>query len=174
MAVVVLSCYPLMRGNVTFDLDPLAAESQVEEPIFGDNKLQGRFLVVDDRRDIRFLAKHFITQFGGDVATAENGQECLDVVSNAIESGCPFDAILMDMQNASYEWLRCNHSYSNRGLDTPIIALTANAMDGDAEACLKAGCNAFLSKPIDRDQLFYTLYKVVQFSEKAARDSNAN
>lgn len=122
--------------------------------------LAGRFLVVDDRRDIRFLAQRFIEQAGGHVSTAENGQQAIDSVSASVAEGKPFSAILMDMQMPVMNGYVATSELRKQGVKTPIIALTANAMDSDAQECLRAGCSAFLSKPIDREKLLRTLRRV--------------
>jgi CheY-like chemotaxis protein len=125
------------------------------------SSLEGRFLVVDDRRDIRFLAQRFIEQAGGSVSTAENGKQGIDTVFQSIKDGKPFTAVLMDMQMPVMNGYVATSELRKHGIDTPIIALTANAMDSDAADCIKAGCTAFLSKPIDREKLLRTLRQVV-------------
>ncbi len=55
-------------------------------------------MVVDDRRDIRFLAQHFIEKAGGTVITATNGQEAIDMMTNPQPDQCEVDLIVMDMQ----------------------------------------------------------------------------
>lgn len=116
-----------------------------------------RVLVVDDRRDIRFLTSHFLTTTGCEVSTAENGQEAVDKVIEAETRSTSFDAILMDVQMPVLDGLTAVKLLRDRGISAPIIALTANAMEADREACLAAGYTDFLTKPIDSHNLIATL-----------------
>jgi HPt (histidine-containing phosphotransfer) domain-containing protein len=58
-----------------------------------------------------------------------------------------------------------------RGYTRPIVALTANAMRGDEEKCLRAGCSAYLTKPVDRNQLATVLSQFLQPSEASSTGS---
>ncbi|MCA9096546.1 MAG: response regulator, partial [Planctomycetaceae bacterium] len=91
---------------------------------------------------------------GAQVSMAENG---LDAVSMA--SGEAYDAILMDMQMPVMDGYTATRSLRDAGNTTPIIALTANAMRGDEEVCLAAGCSGYLPKPVDSEMLFATLHQ---------------
>jgi CheY-like chemotaxis protein len=106
-------------------------------------------LVVDDRRDIRFLSQHFLEQAGARVKTAQNGLEAIEMIVEAQNDGEPFDVIVLDMQMPEMDGYEAAARLRSMGIQTPIIALTAGAMKGDREDCLKAGCDEYLSKPID-------------------------
>ena len=95
------------------------------------------------------------------VQVAENGQEAIHTLE---ESEVKFDAILMDCQMPimdGYEASRTirKSQHINYTSTLPIIALTANAMKGDKEACLAAGMNAYLTKPIVLAELRAELIK---------------
>ncbi len=105
-------------------------------------------LVVDDRRDIRYLAQHFLEQAGARVRTAQNGREAVEAVLAAREAGEPFDVIVLDMQMPVLDGYGAASKLRAQGVQTPIIALTAAAMQGDREKCLTAGCDDYTSKPI--------------------------
>lgn len=116
-------------------------------------KDKARILLVEDNESNRMIAVHFITKLGCIVDTAENGQVAIEKV----KAGA-YDLVFMDCQmpimdgfeatKAIREW---EHSEGNEAL--PIIALTANAMKEDKEACLKVDMNSYLSKPVRKDQL---------------------
>ncbi|GAB5445064.1 MAG: hypothetical protein Fues2KO_54130 [Fuerstiella sp.] len=110
-------------------------------------------LIVDDRRDIRFLAQNFIEQAGGIVQTANNGQEGVQAIREAMDGGSLPDVILMDMQMPVMDGYTATRELRRLGIELPIIALTANAMAEDREKCLAAGCTDFLTKPLDRRRL---------------------
>lgn len=117
-------------------------------------------MIVDDRRDIRYLAQHFIESVGGTIRTAGDGQAGVDAVQAAIDDGRPFVAVCMDMQMPILDGYGAVREIRRRGIDVPIIALTANAMQGDQDDCMAAGCTAFISKPIDRADLLSKLKEV--------------
>ena len=119
----------------------------------GSGQLNVRVLVVDDRRDIRFLTQHFVRQVGGEVLLAENGKEALLITDQERTAGRVLDIILMDVQMPEMDGITATRHLRESNYKGPIIALTANAMDSDREACLSAGYTDYLSKPIDATQL---------------------
>jgi PAS domain S-box-containing protein len=116
-------------------------------------QLDCRVLVVDDRKDIRLLAEHFVTQAGGVVVTACDGIEAIAAVNEAQKVETPFDLVLMDMQMPNLDGRETTALLRSAGFRQPIIAITADAMQGDREKTLMAGCDEYLSKPIDRTEL---------------------
>lgn len=111
--------------------------------------LDARILVADDRRDIQAVARHFLERAGATVTTVDNGRQAVDAAVEAQAAGRAFHAILMDMQMPKMSGFEAIAELRQGGYQRPIIALTAGAMKGDREDCLKAGCNEYLSKPID-------------------------
>lgn len=102
-------------------------------------------LVVDDRRDIATLAGHYISDAGGRVCFAHNGREALQSIAQS-----RYDVVVMDMQMPVLDGYQAVRELRESGDEIPVLALTASAMKGDRERCLAAGCNAYLSKPVDR------------------------
>ncbi|MFT7633809.1 MAG: PAS domain S-box-containing protein, partial [Mariniblastus sp.] len=134
-----------MIDNQTWDPTAPALQKRLTETPC----LDGLFLVVDDRREIRFIAQHFIEDAGGTVATGENGQEAIDAIEKAESAGMPFDLLVIDMQMPILDGYEATRRLRAAGFEKPIIALTAHAMEGDREECLKAGCTDYISKPLD-------------------------
>ena len=105
-------------------------------------------LVVDDGDANRKLIDLVLSRAGAVVTLAENGQEAVDILQQ-----CSFDLVFMDMQMPVLDGYSATTQLRDRGDETPIIALTGNAMKGDREKCLAVGCNDFLAKPVDIDTL---------------------
>ncbi|MEP6789861.1 MAG: ATP-binding protein, partial [Ramlibacter sp.] len=103
-----------------------------------------RILVVDDGAENRELLSLVLTEQGLWVEEAENGQVALDKVS---QTG--FDLILMDMQMPVLDGFAATRILRERGVKTPVVALTANAMKGFEQEVLLAGCTAYVTKPVD-------------------------
>jgi signal transduction histidine kinase/ActR/RegA family two-component response regulator len=108
-----------------------------------------RVLLVEDNSDIRRLIGYHLRSAGADLTEAHNGEEGVRAASDPDA----FDVIFMDMQMPVLDGCSATVRLRAMGVGTPILALTANAFDGDRERCLEAGCDAFLSKPIDRKDL---------------------
>jgi CheY-like chemotaxis protein len=69
--------------------------------------------------------------------------------------------ILMDVQMPGMDGLEATRMLRERGVRTPIIAMTAHAMQGDRDKCLRAGMNAYVSKPIQPDEVFEAIEDAV-------------
>ena len=105
-----------------------------------------RLLLAEDNPVNQQIARELLVRQGAQVDVVEDGQQALDQVAAA---EVPYDAVLMDMQMPVMDGLEATRAlrrfHDDRAL--PIIAMTANAMDNDREACLAAGMNAHVAKP---------------------------
>ena len=114
-----------------------------------------RILVVEDNPVNREIAKYMLRELGHEVVLREDGKQALDILEH--ES---FDLVLMDCQMPVLDGFSATRELRLReqatGNRTPVIALTANAVKGDREACLEAGMDDYLSKPYTRAQLAAT------------------
>ncbi|GIV08724.1 MAG: hypothetical protein KatS3mg019_0815 [Fimbriimonadales bacterium] len=107
-----------------------------------------RILLVEDNEVNRKVATRLLTKLQVEVDVAVNGLEAVKKVSENA-----YDLILMDCQMPEMDGYEATRVLRERGITTPIIALTANALEGDREKCLACGMSDYLSKPIQADKL---------------------
>lgn len=125
------------------------------------DKFSGHVLVAEDVKTNQMLIKTLLNKMGADVTIVEDGDEALE---EALKQ--EFDLILMDIQMPRMNGYEATKALRKEGITTPIIALTANAMKGDEEECLEAGCDGYLPKPIDKSRLVAILQKYLQADVK--------
>jgi PAS domain S-box-containing protein len=121
-----------------------------------------RVLLVEDHRINQKLAISLLEKWGHIVTLAQNGQEALECVASGT-----FDVILMDLQMPVMGGLEATQRLRLDGCRTRIIAMTANAMEGDRELCLGAGMDDYISKPIKADDLYTLLHRTATQPTKA-------
>ncbi|MEO1526618.1 MAG: response regulator [Planctomycetota bacterium] len=140
---------PLERA---FAGDTLELESTIEA-----SRLSKRVLLVEDNPVNQTVAINLLQRRGHLVEVAVNGAIALECLAAR-----EFDVVLMDIQMPVMDGLEATRQIRRRegdGADRiPIFAMTAQAMDGDAERCLEAGMDGYLSKPVDQEKL----YRVVE------------
>jgi CheY-like chemotaxis protein len=112
-----------------------------------------RVLIAEDNPVNARVAMRMLEKLGCIVQVAENGVRALELIERE-----PFDVVLMDVQMPERDGLESTRMIRQRERDQntarhPIIALTANAMAGDAQKCLEAGMDGYLAKPIVQEAL---------------------
>ncbi len=120
-----------------------------------------RILIVDDAKDNRVLLEHILKRTGTSIELAHDGRQAIDAIHAALEKQAPFDLILMDMQMPVLDGYHATVELRQQGITTPIIALTAHALDGDREHCLDAGCDEYMTKPINKKALIETCARLI-------------
>jgi len=127
-------------------------------------RLKGfRVLVVEDNITNQEIALAILEGAGLVVKIANNGKEAVAAVHES-----QFDALLMDIQMPVMDGYEATRQIRKDAKlkDIPIIAMTAHAMKGDEEKCLKAGMNGYISKPVSQDMLFSALWKELKNRKK--------
>jgi PAS domain S-box-containing protein len=130
-------------------------------------------LVAEDNEINALLICSLLARLGHDVTVAADGEEALESWVAAEAADRPYDLVLMDVQMPKLDGIEATRKIREREAGchlrrTAILALTANTLTDDRHACLEAGMNGFLVKPLDQDKLADALAKL------AARDVAAN
>jgi PAS domain S-box-containing protein len=133
-------------------LDGVAPKPAKAQPKHRTPARRLRVLLVEDNHVNQRVATRLLKNIGHDVDLAADGYEAIAQVRSR-----SYDIILMDMQMPRMNGLdatRTIRALPGEGARVPIVAMTANAFQSDREACLAAGMDDFMSKPVTRDKLF--------------------
>lgn len=137
-------------------------QSVVEQDIGGElETAHFRLLLVEDNVINQMVAQGVLETFGLYADVASNGLEALESIATAPEDKL-YDLVLMDCQMPEMDGYEATKQIragkaGSKNSNVPIIAMTANAMQGDREICLVAGMSDYLSKPIESDKLLKKL-----------------
>lgn len=152
------------RGNSS-DAEPRVVRAIQSKPkdqavINQHRPLSGlRILLVEDGPDNQRLISFHLSKAGAVVEIADNGRLAVErlcvgeSIENDLCSSSPVDLILMDMQMPEMDGYQATQILRSKGYSGPILALTAHAMESDRSKCLEAGCDIWLTKPIEKSEL---------------------
>jgi PAS domain S-box-containing protein len=170
------------RGSTfvaTIHAEPVTPDSQLDRaaPISpaGGRDLSGqRIFLAEDGRDNQRLISLHLRKAGAIVTVFPNGLKALEAltadgtVGGPLALPGPCDILISDMQMPEMDGYTLSRMLRAKGFARPIVALTANAMAGDAEDCLAAGCDAYATKPIDRPRLVAVCHAAMEKQRAAA------
>ena len=126
----------------------------------------GRVLIAEDNPSNLILVKLLLEKAGCEVETAVDG---LEAINKSKEQ--ELDLIIMDMQMPNMNGYKAVAALRKMGAKVPIIAVTANAMTGDEEKCIEAGCDEYLAKPVNHRELLKTIGKYLPAKEPISIDT---
>ena len=118
-------------------------------------------MLAEDNRVNQQLILEYLRRVEAKVTVVDNGREAVEQVAEQ-----PFDVILMDLQMPVLDGLEATiaiRALQRADAEIPIIAMTANTFPEDIQACLNAGMNGHVGKPVDPRHLYQTLLKVLQY-----------
>jgi CheY-like chemotaxis protein len=130
-----------------------------------------RVLVAEDNIVNQQVVRGVLQKKSMQVTVVSNGREAIETINTHDQL---FDLILMDLEMPEVDGISATHAIRNcqRSPSVPIVALTAQAMRGDRERCIAAGMNAYLSKPINPELLYQTIFE--QLHQKLQKSDHQN
>ena len=140
--------------------DEQTQEAAAESVITDNLHFSGKVLVAEDAEDSQILTEKILKRYGLEVVIADDGKEA---VEKTLQES--FDLIFMDIQMPVLNGLEAAKKLREEGITTPVVALTAYAMPEDRDKCMAAGCDDYISKPIDHDELRRVLSKYIPAGE---------
>ncbi len=144
-----------------------AKETKPEISENSNTKLAGKILVAEDSPTNQTLIDLILKKAGLKTKIVDNG---LLAVQKAGEE--KFDLILMDIQMPVMNGFEAARQIKKEHPELPVIALTACAMKGDDEKCYSAGCDGYLTKPVDREKLLEVLKKFLNTNDPRQNSNN--
>ena len=150
------SCFRVTVNALPPVADPIVASRGEESEMAGGRDAfsakvldDTQILLAEDGLDNQRLMSVILSRAGANVTIAENGQVAVEKVLDVASEDRPYDIILMDMQMPVMDGYAATGKLRQLGYRGPIIAVTAHAIASDRQKCLDAGCDEYLSKPLD-------------------------
>ncbi|WP_081216064.1 hybrid sensor histidine kinase/response regulator [Pseudoalteromonas luteoviolacea] len=154
MALSTVNSDILVQQNTSSEVDETQGVLDMHDDVWAVNK---RVLLVEDNKVNQIVALRILNDIGVTTEIAENGVEAIEKLVKA-DPTQPYDIVLMDCQMPKmdgYETTK-NIRAANAGdchTAIPIVAMTANAMQGDKQKCLNAGMDDYITKPIEANKV---------------------
>jgi signal transduction histidine kinase/DNA-binding response OmpR family regulator len=148
---------PLVTQHYLEDLGEASSDTDTLTEAETGVRIKTKILLVEDNRINQIVAAGLLEDLGFSIDVANNGAEALTLLSKTTENET-YGLVLMDCQMPVMDGYECTRQIRSGGALSfnayiPILAMTANAMQGDREKCLEAGMSDYLTKPIDETAL---------------------
>ncbi|KIF47600.1 histidine kinase [Vibrio owensii 47666-1] len=165
----------MMRGTISVKSEenvgshfkikiPVLTRNNQERPVKIEQNHPSKamnLLVVEDTESNQLVIKLILNKLGHNVFIASNGAEALAFLEEQRQS---IDIILMDVSMPVMDGITATRLIRQKGISTPIIALTAHALESDKITCMKAGMDGFVSKPIRRQDIYEAIQSLVELA----------
>jgi PAS domain S-box-containing protein len=154
------------KGQPAFDKyeSVLLIEEQDDEPDFP--RFLAKVLIAEDNTANQMLLKILLEKSGCTVVIVSDGATAVKKAKSE-----QFDLIIMDMHMPNMNGYDATRNLRKNGIKIPVIACTAYAMAGDEQKCIDAGCDDYISKPINVNKLFQILNKYLSQKKAAPKTS---
>jgi CheY-like chemotaxis protein len=156
---------------VTENFGEMRTHDDMFYQILDKPNFQGEVLVCEDNNLNQQVICDHLSRVGLNCVVAQNGKEGVEIVEARMKAGDkPFDLILMDIHMPIMDGLEATLRINEMGLETPIIALTANIMSNDTELYKASGMTDFVGKPYTSQDLWKCLVKYLPVVSYTAMD----
>jgi PAS domain S-box-containing protein len=153
-----------IRCQADVDASEITERKQASRASASSILREKKILVAEDNPINQQLALEFLQRAGAQVDIAETGRQA---IAHAVDS--EYDVILMDIHMPQLDGLEATATLRAQGLETPIIAVSADALTERKAAAIEMGCNDYITKPIDFDKLINTLEQYLKPSTTAMK-----
>jgi CheY-like chemotaxis protein/HPt (histidine-containing phosphotransfer) domain-containing protein len=170
------STFTLTIDAAAPETPPARKASETAQPAADDVRQAcgGRVLQAEDSADMVKLIQCMLAKTGVQLDLAADGLAACNQAPASRAAGTPYDLILMDIRMPVLDGHEATRRLGANGWTGPIVALTANAMRGDRDKCLQAGCDDFLAKPVNQRAIWTVLQRYlgeIDPSRKAQKQS---
>jgi PAS domain S-box-containing protein len=162
-----ISCGTLDGATMVVDREDPAVAKLSDDVPSAPEVLPYCILLAEDGEDNQDYLATVLTAAGATVDIVENGELAVERLLQG-DPPATYDVVLMDMQMPVLDGYAATRRLREAGYGGAVIALTAHAMAADREKCLAAGCDDYVSKPVDRNVLFCAIAAAAQGTAASA------
>ena len=121
-----------------------------------------RILIVDDETNFRYAASIALRKRGFETSEAESAERAMAMIISRIRKGENFDLLLLDIQLPGISGIEMFDFLKRNGISMPIIAISGFASKADIQGMLSQGCDDYMDKPFEPDELIRRVEEVLQ------------